>query len=77
MIRGTAEVDAPDGSLIGLHEGMALGYDRLMDGTPIMVSSVPVSPDSSQTHMAALGLDFKVIGTWLTSGYAEWLAPRP
>lgn len=76
-VEGTMEVDPTNGSLVGQQAGLALNYDSRLDGTSILVSSVPTSADARSTQMTALTPAFEILGAWFAPQYSVWLTANP
>lgn len=72
-VTGTSEVDPFTGSAIGQYAGIALHFAALMDGTPILVSSIPNPIDPQTTLMTAMTPGHRLLGSWTTPGSAQWL----
>ncbi len=76
-INGTMEADATNGTLISQHTGVVLNYGLLMDGTSILVSSVPTAPSAQSIQMTALTPEFEMLGAWIAPQYSVWLTHNP
>ena len=72
-VTGTSEVDPLTGSAVGQYTGLALQFGSLIDGMPILVSALPGAPDTQTTEMTAMTPGHRLLGSWTTPGYAQWL----